>query len=203
MIYLSAGGPAEWQSRASSVLAAARIEQQMTDLADADHPAGNEGEGAVLVPVGEPTSCTTLRQLARRFVVIGLIDRQDTSAAVRAFRAGVFDCVMFPFEEVELISVARAALAESAARRHASHGIAETRRRIQTLTEREQELMPLICDGLSNKQVARQLDISVKTVAHHRAQILKKTAARNTAHMVQLVTRVTTVDATAVSGRAG
>jgi FixJ family two-component response regulator len=61
--------------------------------------------------------------------------------------------------------------------------------KLQRLSDREREVVPLICEGFSNKQVAMKLNISIKTVAHHRAQVLKKTAARNTADMVRLVTR--------------
>ncbi len=52
------------------------------------------------------------------------------------------------------------------------------------LSERELEIVPLICRGLSNQEIADQLFISKRTVDKHRANILEKTGSRNTAGMV-------------------
>jgi len=54
----------------------------------------------------------------------------------------------------------------------------------EPLSERETEVLPLVCEGLSNHEIARQLFISKRTVDKHRANILAKTGCKNTASLV-------------------
>lgn len=63
---------------------------------------------------------------------------------------------------------------------------ARARARLASLTDRERELLDLLVSGCSNKQAARQLDISVKTVENHRAKIMRKMDVGNTAELVRL-----------------
>ena len=61
--------------------------------------------------------------------------------------------------------------------------------RLQSLTRREREVLGRICDGQSSRAIADELGISPKTVEYHRANLLQKTHAKSSAHLVQLVTR--------------
>jgi two-component system response regulator NreC len=58
-----------------------------------------------------------------------------------------------------------------------------------SLTPREREVFHLIVEGLSTKEVARRLDISVKTAENHRARVLAKLDARNTAEVIRYAVR--------------
>lgn len=58
-----------------------------------------------------------------------------------------------------------------------------------SLTPREREVMHLVCDGMSTKAIARQLDISVKTAENHRARVLDKLGVSNTAELVRYAAR--------------
>ncbi|HZH44387.1 MAG TPA: response regulator transcription factor [Lysobacter sp.] len=58
-----------------------------------------------------------------------------------------------------------------------------------TLTAREREVFHLIADGLTTKEIARKLDISVKTAENHRARVLDKLHMRNTAELVRYAVR--------------
>lgn len=58
-----------------------------------------------------------------------------------------------------------------------------------SLTPREREVFHLIVEGLSTKEVARRLDISVKTAENHRARVLDKLDARNTAEVIRYAVR--------------
>lgn len=60
-----------------------------------------------------------------------------------------------------------------------------TRRRPETLTKREHEILQLIWSGLKNKEIAQRLKISVKTVEAHRANMMKKIRVSNTAQLLK------------------
>lgn len=64
------------------------------------------------------------------------------------------------------------------------------RPRFESLTRREREVLTLICAGKPSKAIAAELGISPKTVEYHRANLLQKTDAGTTAHLVQLATRL-------------
>ncbi len=66
----------------------------------------------------------------------------------------------------------------------------QAQQRFETLTRREREVLALICNGHQTKNIAEQLHISPKTVEYHRANLLQKTAAGTTPHLVQLATRL-------------
>jgi DNA-binding NarL/FixJ family response regulator len=57
------------------------------------------------------------------------------------------------------------------------------------LTAREREVFHLIAEGLTTKEIARQLDISAKTAENHRARVLGKVGVRNTAELVRYALR--------------
>ena len=65
----------------------------------------------------------------------------------------------------------------------------DTEGRFAALTAREREILCLICRGQSSKQIAETLGISPKTVEYHRANLLQKTKAGTTPHLVQMATR--------------
>jgi DNA-binding NarL/FixJ family response regulator len=55
------------------------------------------------------------------------------------------------------------------------------------MTRREQSVLTLVVEGLSSKEIARALDLSPRTIEFHRAHLLSKWAAKNTAHLVRKV----------------
>ena len=59
----------------------------------------------------------------------------------------------------------------------------------EKLTKREREVLALICAGKPSKKIAAQLGVSLKTIEYHRANLLQKTRAGSSAHLVQLATR--------------
>jgi DNA-binding NarL/FixJ family response regulator len=63
-----------------------------------------------------------------------------------------------------------------------------------TLTRREQEIMVLLAQGLSNKQIAEKLFISPKTVENHRSNILRKLNIHSTIELVRYAARLGIID---------
>ncbi len=107
--------------------------------------------------------------------------------AVKCIKLGAIDFLQKPIESVELMQAVRLGLAHDEHRRRIDRQHAEALERLREFTPRERELVHLMCDGLSNKQIAAKLTISIKTVANHRAHLMAKARANNTADMVRLV----------------
>jgi DNA-binding NarL/FixJ family response regulator len=60
-----------------------------------------------------------------------------------------------------------------------------SKKRPESLTKREQEILELIWSGLKNREIGQQLSISVKTVEAHRANMMKKVRVSNTAQLLK------------------
>lgn len=63
------------------------------------------------------------------------------------------------------------------------------------LTEREQEVLELICKGMSNAEIAKFLGVSVRTIDGHRSNLLEKTKAKNSPHLVMFAIKNGLIDA--------
>ncbi|MBS3746801.1 MAG: response regulator transcription factor [Wenzhouxiangellaceae bacterium] len=111
----------------------------------------------------------------------------DIPMAVRAVNAGALDFIEKPFDDEALLErIARAF--ELDRRRSASETeTTEIRRRLERLTPRERDVLRGIIAGRLNKQIADDLDISVRTVELHRGRVLEKLEAANAADLVRMV----------------
>ena len=106
--------------------------------------------------------------------------------AVRAMQAGAVDFIMKPFNNVALLE--RIDQCVERARQHADINKQgdSTRERLATLSAREREVLELVVAGKSNKLIATELQISIKTVEAHRAKIMQKMQAHSLAELVNL-----------------
>ena len=119
--------------------------------------------------------------------IIMMSGHADVGMAVKAMKSGAQDFIEKPFEPNELLSVLGRVLSDQ--KTYLEHQAAQmaTRRALETLTPREREVAKLLSEGKSNKDVARTLDISVRTVETHRAHILSKLNIRSTTQLVRLL----------------
>jgi len=106
--------------------------------------------------------------------------------AVTAMRRGAVDFLMKPFNNHALLDRVEQALAAGRERRTARSEKAEMSARLSALSKREREVLDAVVTGLTNKEIARRLRISVKTVESHRARIMSKTGALSLADLVRL-----------------
>ncbi|MBW7850234.1 MAG: response regulator transcription factor [Rhodospirillales bacterium] len=106
--------------------------------------------------------------------VIIITGHGEVSMAVTAFRAGAFDFLEKPFDDGYFISRVQAALAQDDERRRRCREKHAIRERVDSLSRRERDVMELMVKGLSNKLIANRLDIGVRTVETHRAQVMRK-----------------------------
>jgi two-component system, LuxR family, response regulator FixJ len=120
--------------------------------------------------------------------VVLISGHADVPTTVRGMKLGAIDLLQKPIEPSVLIdTVQRSIDASLAMHRHRTHDDS-IRQRFDALTQRESELLKRIVQGQSNKQIAFELEISVKTVANHRASLMNKTGAVNAADLARLYT---------------
>jgi two-component system response regulator DctR len=127
------------------------------------------------------------RQLPTLMPVIFLTGHADVATAVKAVKRGAFDFCEKPFSDNALIDRVEQAIAASADALAAHRRRCDLGERIAGLTEREQEVMRCVVDGLANKQMADTLGISVRTVEVHRARIFEKMRVRSAVELANLL----------------
>ncbi len=126
------------------------------------------------------------QQLNIRIPAIIVTADGSVADAVACVKLGALDFLEKPADPQRLISAVRDALLIDMERVRRESQIAQSRARVQRLSHRERELVQLICQGHSSKQIALKLGISVKTVANHRSHLMSKCKAENTADLVRL-----------------
>ncbi|OZY84221.1 DNA-binding response regulator [Cellvibrio mixtus] len=98
----------------------------------------------------------------------------EVSAAVEAMKQGAFDFVEKPIQGHQFLEKLQAALALSRELHHQRLQLATREARIALLTPKEQEVLQEVLEGLSSKDIAAKLNLSVRTVENHRARIMEK-----------------------------
>ncbi|WP_395059417.1 response regulator transcription factor [Polaromonas sp.] len=119
--------------------------------------------------------------------VIFLTGHADVPTAVDAVKRGAFDFCEKPFSDNVLVDRIEQALAQSAAALAQRSEHTGLRARLDGLTERERDVMRLVVEGLPNKLVADQLDISVRTVEVHRARVFDKMSVKSAVELANLL----------------
>ena len=127
------------------------------------------------------------RGLLGALPVIFLTGHGDVPTAVAAVKRGAFDFVEKPFSDNALVDRIELALQHSEAAIRKRLAQRALRRRLAELTEREREVMRLVVEGLANKLIADELDISVRTVEVHRARIFEKMEVKSAVELANLL----------------
>ena len=122
--------------------------------------------------------------------VIVVTGHGDIAMAVRAMRAGAVHFIEKPLAKDVLIAAVEDALRHARRMADQADEAAEAGRRAQLLTAREREVMTLLVDGNSNKEIANRLGISPRTVEGHRAMVLGKMQTRHLADLVRMALAV-------------
>ena len=111
--------------------------------------------------------------------IIFLSGHADVATAVAAVKRGAFDFCEKPFSDNALVDRVEQALRQSAAQLAERAVRHELQQRLDSLTERERDVMNLVVAGLPNKLVADQLQISVRTVEVHRSRVFDKMGVKS------------------------
>lgn len=127
------------------------------------------------------------RGLVAVMPVIFLTGHADVPTAVDAVKRGAFDFCEKPFSDNALVDRIEQALAASTAVLAASGQRQRLHALLDELTERERDVMRLVVEGLPNKLIADQLDISVRTVEVHRARVFDKMEVKSAVELANLL----------------
>ena len=119
--------------------------------------------------------------------VIFLTGHADVPTAVDAVKRGAFDFCEKPFSDNALVDRIEQALGVSARAFEARRCNSNLQVKLTDLTERERDVMRLVVEGLPNKLIADQLDISVRTVEVHRARVFDKMDVKSAVELANLL----------------
>jgi FixJ family two-component response regulator len=122
--------------------------------------------------------------------IIFITGHGDIPMAVQAMKAGAVEFLRKPFRDQDLLDAIQQALERDRKGREQRAEIAELRKRFDSLTPREREVMALVTAGLLNKQVAGELGTSEASVKVHRQHVMEKIGAESLAELVRMSDRL-------------
>jgi len=118
--------------------------------------------------------------------IILITGHGDVDMAVAAIKLGAADFIEKPFDEKRLLEAIRANARPSTDGPEAAVSPGALRARLESLSERQRQVLELAVTGLSNKEIAARLGISFRTVEIHRAWMMERMGARNLAELVRM-----------------
>ena len=130
-----------------------------------------------------------VKQAKPALSVIVITAHGEIPLAVQAMKLGAIDFLEKPFEDERLIEAIRTAVADTTDRARAEAAAAQVASRVNALSPRERQVMEGLVAGLSNKTIARDLNISPRTVEVYRDNVMTKLQAASLSELVRLAVR--------------
>jgi len=131
-----------------------------------------------------------LKRQGDEIPIIFMTSHGDIPMTVRAIKAGAVEFLPKPFRDQDLLDAVHLALERDRIRRRHEADLKLLRQRANTLTRREQEILPLVVAGLLNKQVAERIGASEATVKVLRSQLSRKMGARSLVDLVRIADKL-------------
>src|SRR3984893_3986019 len=119
--------------------------------------------------------------------IIFITGHGDIQMSVRAMKAGAIEFLTKPFRDQDLLDAIYLGLEKDRDRRQREAELAMLRQRFESLTPREQEVLPWVVTGRLNKQIAAELGTTEATVKTHRSQLMHKMHANSLPELVKMV----------------
>jgi len=130
-----------------------------------------------------------LKSSRSTFPVVIMTGHGDVPLAVEAMKLGAVDFLEKPFEDDRLIGMIDIALKQAESGAQTEAVTVEIAARIASLSPRERQVMEGLIAGLSNKLIAREYDISPRTIEVYRANVMTKMQAGSLSELVRLAMR--------------
>lgn len=121
-----------------------------------------------------------------RFAVIVLTGEADVPMAVEALKAGALDLIEKPYAADAILAAVTRAVRQVEATSDRASRRSHNAQRVAALSAREREVLKGLVDGLSNKEIARDLEISPRTVEAYRANLMMKMGAESLSELVRM-----------------
>jgi FixJ family two-component response regulator len=133
---------------------------------------------------------TKLSEAGFNIPIIIMTANGDMPMVRKALKSGAIEFLIKPFRDEELLEAVEQAFAVDRARQRAGKLMNSIQARTGTLTKREHQVMALVATGLTNKEVAEKLNLSVATIKLHRGQMMRKMEADTLADLVKIWERI-------------
>jgi RNA polymerase sigma factor (sigma-70 family) len=160
-----------------------------------DHLPDESEPGCILLDVripglSGPELQDRLSKLGSTLPIVFLTGYADVRTTVRAMKAGAEDFLTKPVSSEQLLHAIERAMAHHKVWRAQKQKLDALRELLATLTPRERQVLDLVVQGKTNKQIGRELGATERTIKAHRHQVMEKMKVQSLAELVSLAERI-------------